>query len=407
MKCRHCQETLSLKMLDLGFAPPSNDYRTVFQLNEPETTYPLRLFVCRACRLVQTQDFAEASALFGADYPYFSSTSSTWMNHARDYADMIVKRLALNEASFVVEIASNDGYLLGNFVKAQIPCLGVEPATGTAAAARAIGIPVLEAFFNDALGQKIALEYGKCDLVCANNVVAHVPDINGFVRGMAALIKPDGVITVEFQHLLNFILGLQFDTAYHEHFSYLSLIALEKVFSAAGLVVFDVEEITTHGGSLRVYAGWPAAQHVISPSVEKLRAREIEAGLNTDAPYLTFQTRAEKIKNDLLSFLIDAKRQGRHVVGYGAAAKGVTLLNFAGVRADLLSHVFDAAKSKQGKYLPGSHIPVMAPEEMKMQQIDDVLILPWNIAEEVKQNLAWMQKRGTRFWIGVPELREI
>jgi SAM-dependent methyltransferase len=407
MKCRHCQESVSLRMLDLGFAPPSNAYRTVCDLDGPETTYPLRIFVCGNCRLVQTQDFAEASKLFSSDYAYFSSTSSTWTAHASAYTQMIIKRLSLDQESRVVEIASNDGYLLRNFVAAGIPCLGIEPTASTAAAAREVGVPVLEAFFDQALGQELAAEHGHCDLICANNVLAHVPDINSFVRGMAALIKPNGVITVEFQHLLSMISGAQFDTAYHEHFSYLSLIVVERIFAFAGLVVFDVEDIPTHGGSLRVYAGLAEAGRNIGQAVTLVRDREIGAGLDSDEPYLDFQGRAEKIKDELLSFLIEAKRCGRRVVGYGAAAKGVTLLNFAGVRSDLLSQVFDAAKSKQGKYLPGSHIPVMSPEDMKSDWIDDVLILPWNIADEVKQSLSWLQNDQVRFWIAVPELRQV
>ena len=405
MICRHCRSTLTHVFLDLGRAPPSNAYLSETALSEPETTYPLRVFVCNACRLVQTEDYAEAGELFSPKYAYFSSTTKSWVDHAARYARMIADRLALSERSFVIEVASNDGYLLRNFLGAGIPCLGIEPTDSTAAAAEALGIPVLRTFFGEALGRELAASGRRADLICGNNVYAHVPDINDFTRGLAAALKPEGVVTLEFPHLLRLIDECQFDTVYHEHFSYLSLAVVERIFAAAGLRLFDVEELPTHGGSLRVYGCLAEARHETTPAVAEVLAAERQHGLDTDAPYAAFQSRADAVRDGLLSFLRDAQRTGKSVAGYGAAAKGNTLLNYAGVTRDLLAFVCDAAPSKQGLFMPGSHIPILPPSALFERRPDFVLILPWNIAAEARSQLDPLAAAGTRFVTAVPTLR--
>ena len=405
MNCRHCHAPLARVFLDLGHAPPSNAYLTEGGLRAPETTFPLRLFVCDACHLVQTEDHAAADALFSPDYAYFSSTSQGWLAHAARYAAMITARLGLGAQSHVIELASNDGYLLRNFVAAGIPCLGVEPTDSTAAAAEAMGVPTLRRFFGADLGAELAGAGKSADLVIGNNVFAHVPEINDFTAGIAAVLKPEGVVTLEFPHLMRLIEECQFDTVYHEHFSYLSLATTQRIFAAAGLRIFDVEELPTHGGSLRIYGCKIGAAHAESPAVARVLAAEIAAGLQGAAVYAGFQARANQVKNGLLRFLIDCARDGKTVAGYGAAAKGNTILNFAGVRPDLLPFVCDAAPSKQGRFLPGSHIPILAPAALRENRPDYVLILPWNIAAEVQAQLADLAALGTRFVTAVPELR--
>ncbi|BAX92338.1 class I SAM-dependent methyltransferase [Mycobacterium shigaense] len=404
MKCRHCDTLLELNFVDLGFAPPSNAYLNAKQLGYPEVHYPLRVKVCHQCWLVQTEDYARAEELFQADYAYFSSTSSSWLAHAADYAGIITERLQLGPESFVIEIASNDGYLLKNFVAADIPCLGIEPTASTAAAAEALGIPVMREFFGEALGNQLASQGQRADLIAGNNVYAHVPDINDFTRGLAAALKSEGTITLEFPHLLPLIERTQFDTIYHEHFSYHSLTTVARIFTEAGLRVWDVDELPTHGGSLRVYGCH--AQSAISTTgrVGSLLTREDEFGLTRPETYAAFQQRADRVKDDLLAFLIEQKRAGRRIAAYGAAAKGNTLLNYAGVKPDLLPYVCDAAASKQGKFMPGSHIPIYSPEALRENRPDDVIILPWNIAQEVRTQLADLVHNGTRFVTAVPEL---
>lgn len=405
MTCRHCSAPLTQTFLDLGHAPPSNAYLTAADLHAPEIAYPLRIMVCSTCRLVQTEDHAAAETLFSPDYAYFSSTSRGWLDHAARYATMIADRLRLGGNSHVIEVASNDGYLLRNFVDMGIPCLGIEPTDSTAAVAEALGIPVLREFFGADLGRTLAAEGRAADLVCGNNVYAHVPDINGFTCGLAAVLKPQGVVTLEFPHLLRMIAECQFDTAYHEHFSYLSLAVVARIFRAAGLRVFDVERLPTHGGSLRVYGCLEAADHAATDAVAVCLAEEEAAGLLTDAPYDAFQARADAVKNGLLSFLLRAHGEGRSVAGYGAAAKGNTVLNYAGVKPDLLPFICDAAPSKQGRFMPGSHIPILPPSALDDAAPDYLLILPWNIADEVRGNLAHLAARGTRFVTAVPEVR--
>jgi len=399
--CRHCKSPLTLDFLDLGHAPPSNAYLSPDDLARPEISYPLRLKACPECRLVQTEDFAAADELFAGDYAYFSSTSRSWLDHAAGYVGMITARLGLDGQSHVIEVASNDGYLLRNFVAAGVPCLGVEPTAGTAAAARAIGVPVLQAFF----GEEMAGGLAPADLIIGNNVYAHVPDINDFTRGLYVALKPQGVVTLEFPHLMRLVEFNQFDTVYHEHFSYLSLRAVERIMAAAGLRVFDVEELGTHGGSLRIYACRDAAGHVEQPAVAAMRDTENARGMGQDAYYTAFQAQAETVKNDFLRFLLDARAQGRSVAAYGAAAKGNTLLNYAGVKPDLLPFVCDAAPSKIGKLLPGSHIPILAPDVLAQERPDYLVIFPWNIGAEIRAQNAGLAEQGTRFVTAVPDLK--
>ncbi|GHE00944.1 SAM-dependent methyltransferase [Defluviimonas sp. 20V17] len=406
MNCRHCQTPLSRRFLDLGAAPPSNAYLSAESLHAPELHFPLRLFVCDTCHLVQTEDFASADTFFSAEYAYFSSTSKGWLAHAAAYCTKMTDRAQLTPDSFVIEVASNDGYLLRNFVQAGIPCLGIEPTDSTADAAEAVGVPTLRAFFGRDLGVRLAAEGRKADLIAGNNVYAHVPDINDFTAGLAACLKPEGMITLEFPHLMRLVEFRQFDTVYHEHFSYLSLLVVARIFAAQGLRVFDVEELPTHGGSLRVYGCHRSAAHVETPAVAALLTEERRRGMHAAPYYEGFQAEAEAVKNGLLRFLLDCKAAGRSVAGYGAAAKGNTLLNYAGVRPDLLPFVADAAPAKIGRYLPGSRIPVLAPEALERNRPDVVLILPWNIADEVRQQLAPLTAQGTSFATAVPEMCE-
>ena len=405
MNCRHCNMPLHRRFLDLGNAPPSNAYLSSSDLNRSEVYYPLRLFVCDECRLVQTDDYVAAETVFSADYAYFSSTSKSWLAHASRYAAMVTSRFGLGASSFVVEVASNDGYLLRNFVKAGIPCLGIEPTESTALAAEALGIETLRAFFGRSLGEQLAAEGRAADLIVGNNVFAHVPDINDFTAGLAAALKPQGIVTLEFPHLMRLVEHCQFDTVYHEHFSYLSLIAVRRIFAQAGLRIFDVEELPTHGGSLRVYGCHAAADHIETHGVSAVLAEELLRGMDRDAFYEGFQAQADSLKDELVRFLLDQKRAGRSVAGYGAAAKGNTLLNYAGIRSDLLPFICDAAAAKIGRFMPGSHIPILSPSVLADRRPDFLLILPWNIAEEVQTQNAALAALGTRFVTAVPQIR--
>lgn len=405
MNCRHCAALLSQTFVDLGFAPPSNAYLTAAELAKPEKYFPLKVMVCDQCWLVQTEDHTQANELFSPDYAYFSSTSSGWLNHAKHYAEQVSSGLNLNSDSLVIEVASNDGYLLKNFVSKGIPCLGIEPTDSTAMAAEAKGIPVLREFFGEALGTQLACEDRQADLIVGNNVYAHVPDINDFTRGLKALLKPDGTITLEFPHVMRLLEHCQFDTIYHEHYSYLSLSCVSQIFQSAGLRVWQVEELNTHGGSLRIYGCHDENGRVNHASVAAMLQVESNRGLQQLETYLDFQTQANKIKNDLLDFLIKQKRAGKKVAAYGAAAKGNTLLNYAGVKPDLLPFVCDAAAAKQGKFMPGSHIPIFSPDWLFVEKPDYVLILPWNICEEVRRQNAVLEKDGVRFITVIPELK--
>jgi SAM-dependent methyltransferase len=405
MNCRHCQTPTDFTLVDLGSAPPSNAYLTEASLRAVEKWFPLKVLVCKSCWLVQAEAYSQAHELFDGDYAYFSSFSAQWLRHARAYVEEMSDVLSLKADSMVVEIASNDGYLL-QYVKAKgIGCLGVEPTASTAAASRKLGIETIEEFFGVELAQKLVTQGYAADLTAANNVLAHVPDINDFTAGFAILLKPDGVATFEFPHLLNLIRESQFDTIYHEHFAYLSLHTVQTVFAANGLTVFDVAEIPTHGGSLRVFAqrsdtgGRRKTERLAS-----LLEDERQAGVLTEDFYAGFQTKSDKVKDDFVAFLIDAKRAGKSVVAYGAAAKGNTLMNYAGVRPDLISYVVDLNPAKQGKFMPGSRIPIVDETRIRETRPDYVVILPWNLREEVIGQLEYIREWGGGFVTAVPEL---
>jgi SAM-dependent methyltransferase len=408
MKCRHCGTELSLRLIDLGSAPPSNAYLTEENLHAPEKWFPLRVLVCEQCWLAQTEVFADAHELFAPDYAYFSSFSTSWLHHAQRYVSSMVERFGLDSKSHVVEIAANDGYLLQYVKQRGILCLGIEPTASTAAAARDKGIRVVEKFFGVKLARGLVAHGDQADLMVANNVLAHVPDINDFVRGFAILLKPHGCATFEFQHVLRLIQQNQFDTIYHEHFSYLSLTAVMRILAANGLTGFDVEELPTHGGSLRVFAQCTdTGVQPVSDNVSAMLTQEDIAGITGAALYTNFQARAEKVKDDFVAYLIEAKREGLKVATYGAAAKGNTLLNFGGVRPDLLPYVVDLNPAKQGKYLPGSRIPIVSEDHLRHHRPDRVVILPWNLREEVMGQLSYIRSWGGKFVTAVPVLEEL
>jgi hypothetical protein len=404
MNCRHCDKSLTHTFLDLGFAPPSNAYLTKDQLSLPEKYYPLKIMICDECWLAQTEDHAQADELFSADYAYFSSTSTSWLHHAEAYCDKMTAQLNLSNNSHVIEVASNDGYLLKNFVASGIPCLGIEPTASTAEAAEKLGIPVLRKFFGQQLAKELAAEKKQADLIIGNNVYAHVPDINDFTFGLKEALKQGGTITLEFPHLMRLIGNNQFDTVYHEHFSYLSLHAVSRIFSKAGLRIFDVEELSTHGGSLRIFGCHLGDRRSTLNSVRELLQVEVDGGLMHLETYTSFQTQADLVKYDLLDFLLKQKLAGKKVIAYGAAAKGNTLLNYAGVKPDLLSFVCDAALAKQNKYLPASHIPVVNEDQLKADKPDFILILPWNIKDEIKAQLSYVKDWGGQFVVAIPEV---
>ncbi|MBE7198489.1 MAG: methyltransferase domain-containing protein [Parafilimonas terrae] len=402
--CRFCDAPLRLRFCDLGQTPLANAFVPPERATEPDPHYPLRVMVCEACRLVQAEAVASPDAIF-SHYAYFSSYSESWVAHAGRFAAMAQARFGLSAASQVVEVASNDGYLLRHFLAAGIPVLGVEPAANVAAAATAAGVPTLVRFFGRGTADELVMEGRAADLVVANNVLAHVPDINDFVAGLAHLVKPDGVISIEVPHLLRLIAEAQFDTIYHEHFYYLSLLAVERVFAAHSLRVFDVEEWSTHGGSLRILACRNGSgMHPSGPGLARVRAEEAAAGLDTDGPYERFQGRVAPIRDGLLAFLRSARTEGRSVAAYGAAAKGNTLLNVCGVTRDLIAYVVDRNPHKQGLLLPGSRLPIHPPERLRETRPDYVLILPWNIRDEVVASIPEVRAWGGRFVIPVPEL---
>ena len=406
MKCRFCNHELTHEFIDLINAPPSNSFLTKDQLNEPEIFYPLKLYVCDKCFLVQIDEYKKSDEIFNHDYAYFSSFSTSWLEHAKKYVDMITGRLRLGAESHVMEIASNDGYLLQYFMQKHIPCLGIEPSANTAKAAREKGVDTLEEFFGANLAERFAQKGKKADLIIGNNVLAHVPDINDFVSGLKIALKNNGVVTIEFPHLMRLIEENQFDTIYHEHFSYLSFHTVCQIFARHGLVIFDVEELPTHGGSLRIYArhdeddSKPVAQNIIA-----LLEQEATRGMLKLDYYLDFQQKADKVKYGLLSFLLEQKKRGKKVIAYGAAAKGNTLLNYCGIKKDLIGFVVDASPHKQGKYLPGSHVPVVKEGEIKRFKPDYVLILPWNIKNEIMEQLSYIRKWGGKFVVAVPDLK--
>ena len=405
MNCRGCGTPLVLPLIDLGTSPPSNAYLRRDQLEQAEQWVPLKVAVCQECWLVQTEDYTSADSLFDADYAYFSSFSSTWLAHAERYVAGMVERFGLNAQSRVVEIAANDGYLLQYVARRGIACLGVEPTRSTAQAAREKGLEIREMFFGRETAQQLQEEGWAADLMAANNVLAHVPDINDFLAGFATLLKPTGVATFEFPQLLTLMAGQQFDTLYHEHYSYLSLTAVQRLCERNGLEVFDVSELPTHGGSLRVFVQRADGQRRdLQPAVQQQLQAELAAGVKTPEYYATLAPAAERIKHELLRFLLQAKADGKRVVGYGAAAKGNTLLNYAGVKPDLLAWVADASPHKQGKFLPGSRIPVVSPERIEIEKPDYVLVLPWNLLDEITGQYAQVKNWGASFVVAIPEL---
>lgn len=405
MKCRHCGTELHRQFLNLGSAPPANAYLSPEQLREPETWFPLRLLVCDACWLVQTEDYARRELFFTDNYAYFSSYSTSWLEHARRYVTMAISRFGLCSTSCIAEVGSNDGYLLQYVQKASIPCYGIEPTASTARVARMKGIDIIEEFFGQRLAEELVTTGRQADLIIANNVLAHVPDINDFVSGIHRLLKTTGVVTFEFPHLMNMVHESQFDITYHEHFSYLSFTTAERILARHGLVVFDLEEIPTQGGSLRVYAQRKdTGQHVRADSVDEMLRREERVRICEPEFYAGFQAKAEKVKNDLLSLLLRAKEEGVSVAGYGAAAKGNTLLNFAGIRQDLLPCVVDKNPAKQGKFLPGSRIPIVEESWLREYRPQRILIMPWNLKDEVMEQLGYARAWGGRFITAVPEV---
>ncbi len=405
MNCRFCNNKLTHEFVDLGFSPPSNSFLKYEQLNEPETFYPLRIMVCEKCFLVQIGEFAKYDEIFNSEYAYFSSFSKTWLMHAKAYTEMMIDRFGFSAESQVIEIASNDGYLLQYFKEKNVPVLGIEPTANTAAAAKEKGIESIVDFFGIRLANSLVAKGTKADLLLGNNVLAHVPDINDFVGGLKILLKDSGVITFEFPHLMQLIEKNQFDTIYHEHFSYLSLITVNQIFEYHGLEIFDVEEITTHGGSLRIFA---KHNNFIffqkSPNVRLILDKEIGFGLNELTVYKTYQEKAENVKNDFTEFLLQAKKQNKKVAGYGAAAKGNTLLNFAGTKRDLLHFVVDASPHKQNKVLPGVHIPVFDEQKIKDEKPDYIVILPWNLKDEIAEQLSYIDEWNGKFVVAVPKL---
>ncbi len=404
MKCRFCGGVDILDVVDLGKMPPSNAYLAKENLAKPETYLPLKIFTCKNCWLVQTEDYAEAQIFFDAEYAYFSSASTSWLQHAKNYADSISHELKLTPNNLVVEIASNDGYLLTNFKAKGIPCLGIEPTGSTANAAEKKGLRVIREFFGSSLARRLRKEYGLVDLIIGNNVYAHVPDINDFTAGMKIFLSKSGTITLEFPHLLNLIELNQWDTFYHEHFSYYSLHTVCEIFKFHKLKVYKIEILKTHGGSLRVFGCHQADKRELEPSVKEILNAEKSLKLNSFKGYETIQQRACKNKNDLIQFLINQKNQGKKVVAYGAAAKGNTLLNFAGIKTDLLPVVFDKSPSKQNKFLPGSNIPILHPDKLIKFNPDVVLILPWNIKDEILAELRSTLKRSVKYVITSPEI---
>jgi SAM-dependent methyltransferase len=403
--CRFCGAYLDHTFVDLGMSPLANSYVAPEQLNRMEPFYPLHVYVCKECLLVQLEEFTSPQSIF-ADYAYFSSYSDSWLQHAEKYVGVVSERFALGPRSHVIEVASNDGYLLQYFVKRRVPVLGVEPAANVAKVARQKGIPTMVKFFGVRTARNLAAKGKKADLLIGNNVLAHVPDINDFVGGLKVALKRQGVITMEFPHLVRLMEENQFDTIYHEHFSYLSLLAVERIFGKHGLSLFDVEELRTHGGSLRIYAKHSDdTSQSASKRLVELRARESSAGFNKFDHYLHFAKQVAETKRKLLAFLVAAKNDGKIIVSYGAPAKGNTLLNYCGIRSDFLDYTVDRSPYKQGHYLPGVRVPIFAPEMIKQTKPDYLLILPWNIKDEVMQQMAFIREWGGKFVVPIPEVK--
>ena len=406
MNCRFCTNPLTHEFVDLVNSPPSNSYLRAEQLNEPEVFYPLRVFVCEKCFLVQIDEFKKSNEIFDENYAYFSSFSKSWLEHSRKYVEMMCGRFGFNEDSQVIEIASNDGYLLQYFKEKNVPVLGIEPTLSTAQAARAKGIESWTEFFGTGLAEKIVDKSLQADLLLGNNVLAHVPDINDFVAGLKIALKPNGVITMEFPHLLQLVENNQFDTIYHEHFSYLSFHTVKQIFAAQKLEIFDVEEVLTHGGSVRIFAKHAENEtHDVTTNVEGILVKEKSLGLLNLDYYLDFQAKADGVKNEFLGFLLDQKKNGKKIAAYGAAAKGNTLLNYCGIKKDLIDFVVDASPHKQNSFLPASHIPIVVENFIRSEKPNLVIILPWNIKEEITEHLNYIRDWNGQFVAAIPELK--
>lgn len=405
MKCRNCKKNVTNKWIDLGRSPPSNNYLVKKDLNKKETFLPLQVYVCKNCWLSQTKDYTNSKKLFRNDYAYYSSTSKSFLIHAKKYSDKIIKKLKLNSRSHVVEIASNDGYLLKNFLKKKIPCLGIEPTQNTAKEAEKIGLKVIKEFFSSKLSKKLISDNKKADLIIGNNVLAHVPNILDFTNGMSMLLKENGTITLEFPHLLELIKNIQFDTIYHEHFSYLTLLAVNNIFNKFNLKIYNVEKIKTHGGSLRIYLCKKKSKKHISKNVIKILNEEKIYGLNKLTKYKKFQKKVEKVRYEFLKFLKEKKLKGMKICGYGAAAKGNTLLNYCKINSNTIDYVCDAAKSKQNKMLPGSHIPIFEPKKIRKEKPNYIIIFPWNLSKEIITQLSFVKKWKCKFVTAIPNLK--
>ncbi len=407
MKCRSCKETLRENFIDLGHAPPSNAYLDKESLQKAEIFYPLKTKVCTKCWLVQTIDYTESELLFDSEYAYLSSTSKSWLKHSKVFSEKIINKNCLNAKSFVIEIAANDGYLLKNFKEANIPCLGIEPTKSTALIAEEKGINIVQEFFCKSLAKELSSQGKNADLIIGNNVYAHVPNINDFTAGLKILLKQEGTICLEFPHIMQLIKFNQFDTIYHEHFSYLSVNSVKAIFDRHDLNIYDVEILNTHGGSLRIYGCHKLSNKLINKSVDEIISQEVNFGLTNIDTYKKSQKKAEQIRDNLINFLINEKNLGRKVACYGAAAKGNTLLNFSGIKSNLISYVCDMAKSKQGKFLPGSHIPIKDIEELKVNPPDTIIVLPWNLSKEINNILKEFVSDQTKIITFIPEFKQI
>jgi 2-polyprenyl-3-methyl-5-hydroxy-6-metoxy-1,4-benzoquinol methylase len=403
--CRFCKSPLQHMLVDLGMSPLCENFLSAEQLNHMEPFYPLRVYVCESCFLAQLEEYVSPEEIFN-EYAYFSSYADSWLQHAKNYSDLMIERFGINSESFVVEIASNDGYLLQNFVEKSIPVLGIEPARNVAKVALEKGIPTLVEFFGEKMSRDLVANGKQADLLLGNNVLAQVPDLNDFVRGMKVLLKPQGIVTIEFPHLVRLMEENQFDTIYHEHFSYFSFIAVEKIFAAHKLIIFDVEELPTHGGSLRIYARHTEDEtRPLSEAVKELRRREETLGLTQMETYSAFSEQVKETKRKLLEFLIKVKREGKTVCGYGAPGKGNTLLNYCGIRTDFLDYTVDRNPYKHGKFTPGTHIPIFSPEKIRETRPDYLLILPWNVKDEIMKQQSYIKEWGGQFIVPIPEVK--
>jgi len=407
MNCRFCNSNLTNVFVDLGYAPPSNSFLSKEEMKHGETYYPLNVYVCDECKLVQLDEFKKAEDIFSEEYVYFSSMSKSWLEHSKNYTNKMMNDFGIHQDSLVVEIASNDGYLLQFFKEKNVNVLGIEPTESTAKVSREKGIETISKFFGDRLAKELVGENKKADLLLGNNVLAHVPDVNDFIKGIKTLLKSDGIVTMEFPHLLQMVMHNQFDTIYHEHFSYLSFTTVFEMFINQGLELFHVEELNTHGGSIRIFG-----KHIedsskkIRESIPQMFRKEEEAGIKTKEYYKGFQSRIEKVKFNLIEFLLNAKRDGKKVAAYGAAAKGNTLLNYSGIKADMIDFVVDAAPIKQNKFLPGSHIPVVTESFLIEQKPDYIIIFPWNIKDEIMSQLKYIKEWGGEFVIFIPYIQK-